>query len=221
MVVGGTGLSDGSGRGVSYGVREHEDVLAAVKYVRDTLHQSHIVVAGTSQGGASALLATAKDPSIAACIAENPFSSVEALLDEVVPRAIRSRPKWGAHKSTIGHYFTEVAQWLFPDWYISYVVRVTLWRLGANEAHAAEHQIRQIAPRPVFLMHGTNDTMFSFQHTQRCYAAAGEPKELWLAENAMHAKLYNMYPQEWTRRVQAFLRKHVLSPEAPELATRD
>lgn len=204
-------MSDGDGRGVTYSVREHEAVLAATQYAHDQLHAKSIVLVGTSQGAASSLLAAARSMHVDAVIAENPFSSPGDLLAEVVPAAIKSRPRWGAHEAGLGRLMTDMAGVVFPDWYVTWVVRVTLWRLGATEAHNVEQAMRKIAPRPVLLMHSTNDTMIAHSHSERLYqAAAHRATELWLPTGAAHALLYNEYPKEWTMRVQAFLRRHVL-----------
>lgn len=91
------------------------------------------------------------------------------------------------------------------------MIRATLWRLGVEDLHNIEQQIARISPRPILIMHSKNDTMFSFAQSERLFAAAGEPKELWLPTDAAHARIYNMFPSEWKERVQRFLRTHVLS----------
>lgn len=204
------GLSDGQGRGISYSIREHADVLAAVRYVKEHRGARRVALVGTSQGGSSSLLAAANSPDVTAVIAENPFSGPAALLGVVVPAAVRTKPKWGAHTRGIGWVFSEIAAFIFPDWYINWVIRVTLWRLGAQPEHEIGTVIHRIAPRPVLLMHGTNDTLIPLDHSQVLHEAALHPKELWVAEGASHAKLYNMYQEEWTRRVQKFLTQHML-----------
>ena len=74
------GVSDGVGRGISFGIREHRDVSSAVAYLRRERGLARVAVIGTSQGGASVILAAASDPEIDAVIAENPFTSVVDLL---------------------------------------------------------------------------------------------------------------------------------------------
>jgi len=150
------------------------------------------------------------DDRVTAVVAENPFSGPAALLGVVVPAAVRTKPKWGAHQGGIGWLTTEIAARIFPDWYIRWVVHVTLWRLGALPEHEIGTVIHKLAPRPVLLMHGTNDTMIPLEHSKLIHDAALHPKQLWLAEGASHAKLYNAYREEWTRRVQTFLKEHIL-----------
>jgi fermentation-respiration switch protein FrsA (DUF1100 family) len=68
----------------------------------------------------------------------------------------------------------------------------------------------RLAPRPVLLMHSTADAMISVDHSRALHAAANGFAELWTPDNASHAMLYNMYPTEWSQRVQRFLRTHLL-----------
>eukprot|EP00698_Gefionella_okellyi_P004027 TRINITY_DN1373_c0_g1_i3.p1 TRINITY_DN1373_c0_g1~~TRINITY_DN1373_c0_g1_i3.p1 ORF type:complete len:379 (-),score=30.63 TRINITY_DN1373_c0_g1_i3:86-1129(-) len=205
------GLSEGNGRGVSYSVREHIDVLAAVAFVKRVYHPKAIVALGTSQGASSVLLAAAQSSDISAVIAENPFIGPEHLLSVVVPTAIRTKPKWGAHETGVAHLITEYVGGNVPTWYINWIIRVTLWRLGASDQHDISKQIARIAPRPIMLLHGTNDTMVPMEHSKQLHELAGFPKELWLAENAIHARLFNMYPKEWERRVTEFLHNTVMN----------
>ena len=51
------GCSDGSGRGLSYGIRECRDVLAAAQYMRDVHGAQSVATIGTSVGGASVIMA--------------------------------------------------------------------------------------------------------------------------------------------------------------------
>src|SRR5690348_14854634 len=72
--------SDGTGYPVTYGVREPEDVLSAVKFMREKKGFESIVLIGTSLGGSASLLAASRDPKITMVIAENPFESFHALV---------------------------------------------------------------------------------------------------------------------------------------------
>jgi fermentation-respiration switch protein FrsA (DUF1100 family) len=48
--------------------------------------------------------------------------------------------------------------------------------------------IGRIAPIPVLIVHGDQDHYFPVEHPQALYAAAGEPKELWLEAGFAHAE---------------------------------
>lgn len=68
------GMSDGSGVGFSYGIREKDDVRFAVKWLKEAKGLKKVVVIGTSVGASSAIMAAAEDLSIDAVIAENPVA---------------------------------------------------------------------------------------------------------------------------------------------------
>ena len=57
------GASDGSGRGMSMGHHEAEDILAAVRYMKENLRLERVIVVGVSLGASSAILAAAQDRS--------------------------------------------------------------------------------------------------------------------------------------------------------------
>jgi fermentation-respiration switch protein FrsA (DUF1100 family) len=46
----------------------------------------------------------------------------------------------------------------------------------------------RISPIPLLLVHGDRDHYFPVEHPQALYAAANEPKELWLVEGFGHAE---------------------------------
>lgn len=48
--------------------------------------------------------------------------------------------------------------------------------------------VGRIAPTPLLVVHGDKDHYFPLEHPQALYAAAGEPKEMWLLEGFGHAE---------------------------------
>ena len=185
------GISDGEARGVSLGIREHEDVSSAVDYVLGSRAMQRVAVLGSSQGGASVLLAAAADPRIDAVIAENPFTSIHALIMDNSMEPTLPRPLLAA---------------------ISFVTRL---RLGGLDASDPIEVVGRIAPRPLLLMHGDADRVIPLQHSRELFARAGEPKQLWVAEGAHHAALFNAHPDEWTARVLDFLAAALARPGGP------
>ena len=62
----------------------------------------------------------------------------------------------------------------------------------------APHEVAgPIAPIPLLVVHGDADPYFPVEHAEQLYAAAAEPKELWVepgfghAENAASPELLN------------------------------
>lgn len=60
-------------------------------------------------------------------------------------------------------------------------------------------------------MHGTADDTVPEKHSHNLFAAAKEPKELWLAKEAWHCALIDKYPAEFKARVRGFFAKHFAS----------
>jgi len=180
------GISDGSGRGISLGLRESEDVVAVATWARRELALDQIVVIGTSQGGASVILAAAADPGIDVVIAENPFTSLYDLVRDA------RVPDRGA----------------VPGWVAWLIVNTALWRMDGLDAlrrPSPLEAVGQIAPRPLLLMHGTADEVIPLDHSKRLLAAAGDSAELWIVDGAEHAALFNRDPEAYEARIRDFL----------------
>jgi fermentation-respiration switch protein FrsA (DUF1100 family) len=64
--------------------------------------------------------------------------------------------------------------------------------------------VDQIAPRPLLLIHGTADQRITEDQVRRLYAAAGEPKSLWLVEGATHGGIRSPILDEMVQDVIAF-----------------
>eukprot|EP01087_Luapelamoeba_hula_P021137 TRINITY_DN7332_c0_g1_i1.p1 TRINITY_DN7332_c0_g1~~TRINITY_DN7332_c0_g1_i1.p1 ORF type:complete len:605 (+),score=103.27 TRINITY_DN7332_c0_g1_i1:60-1874(+) len=190
------GCSDGSRRGFSYGIREKEDVKFAARWMKEVKGIQKIVAIGTSVGGASVIMAAAEDSTIDAVIAENPVSCAEEFALFHLKRMVSS-------------YVPNTYGFLLAPVY-SIISRVFLFRIGAFFGYDRPYQvIEKISPRPVMLMHGTADDLVPKDHSENLYEVAKEPKELWLATNAWHCALYDMYPVEFGMRVHSFLHKYL------------
>jgi dipeptidyl aminopeptidase/acylaminoacyl peptidase len=61
---------------------------------------------------------------------------------------------------------------------------------------------------PVFIIHGTADILTHVDHAERLYAAANEPKELWINDSG-HAWSSWTYPVDYQQKVLAFLGQSV------------
>jgi len=68
--------------------------------------------------------------------------------------------------------------------------------------------ISKIAPRPILLIHSADDDNATtpVEGARQLFAAAGEPKELWVAPRGGHVGAINAFPDEYRARVVAFLR---------------
>ena len=73
--------------------------------------------------------------------------------------------------------------------------------------------IGQIAPRPVFLMHGDQDDVVPVASAHALYERAGEPKELWLIEGLKHCKALDEAYDPFTSRVVEFFDRWLVAAD--------
>ena len=190
------GTSDGDSAGISLGIREHEDVSSAVAYMKQVRGLERVAVVGTSQGGASVILAAAADSEIDAVVAENPFTSIHALIAAAGP--------------SLGQKT--------PEFVLALVGSMAIWRMGGMDVPAPIEVVDRIAPRPLLLMHGDADRVIPVQQTRDLYLATGGHAQLWIAPGGGHATLYNSHPEQWSERVQTLLFDSLGSPLGEPLA---
>ena len=208
-----TGISDGTGRGISFGVREHEDVLSAVAYLKTKRGAARVAVVGTSVGAVSSIIAAARSPAIDAVVAEAPGAS----LDTWVPHMLRSRIA-GILSDLYADRGVAHLEWITriepPDWWITWVVSMLRWRVGATAEFEPISIVDRIAPRPLLLLHGDEDLLVPVDISRRLFERAKEPKEIWIVPGGGHTTLYNLRPEQWRFRVIGFLTRY-LPPELP------
>jgi fermentation-respiration switch protein FrsA (DUF1100 family) len=71
--------------------------------------------------------------------------------------------------------------------------------------------IGKLAPRPVLIIHGANDSLIPVAHARQLFAAAHQPKELWIDEHAEHCGAYFTDRRAYVRRVTEFFDQYLLS----------
>jgi alpha-beta hydrolase superfamily lysophospholipase len=69
--------------------------------------------------------------------------------------------------------------------------------------------VRKLAPRAVLLIAGAEDATVPASMSQDLYAAAGEPRELWLVAGAGHGDAVERQPDEYERRLVGFFDRHL------------
>lgn len=197
------GHGSGVGAPVTLGYRELDDLLGALDYARRHVRDARIGVIGFSMGAACAILAAAERPEIRAVVADSSFATHA---DEV--------------------RFSIQQAWHGPSPVVSVVARVADtflgWRAGYRH-HDVEplREIPRLAPRPVLLIHSTCDETIPVEDAYRLYDAAGEPKELWVADATSHCGVYFINREEYCRRVAAFFASHLSDGEAEEQTLAD
>jgi alpha-beta hydrolase superfamily lysophospholipase len=158
----GHALSDGTRGHFTYGDAESRDVDAAVQFLYETKGIRRIGVIGHSAGAVSSIMSAARNPLVGAVVAVAPFNSLEEV--------------WHTSRPALVPAFV-------LDWTLSVAEKVRGFR---SEDVWAEAVVDRIAPRPLLLIHGRDDERITESQVRRLFAAAEEPKTLWLVEGATH-----------------------------------
>lgn len=179
----GHGTSDGARTTIGY--HEAGDIIAAIGYLqaRPELAGLPLGVAGISMGGAATLLAAAREPRIAAIAADSSF----AALSETAAGSLRQLSRWLRYP--VGPLIIRFGELL------------TRVKIGINRPIDA---IATLAPRPVLLIHDTEDTFIPVRNAYALYEAATGPKELWVRRGRGHASLWALCPDEYVERLDSF-----------------
>jgi dipeptidyl aminopeptidase/acylaminoacyl peptidase len=149
--------------GFTYGDAESEDLDAAVRFLRETKGIRRIGAVGHSVGAVSSILSAARNPQIEAVVAVAPFNCVAEAWHT-------SRPA------------------LMPAFVLDWMLRLTEKRKGfSREEICPVEVIDRIAPRPLLVIHGTDDRRITEEQVRRLFDAARGPKALWLVEGATHS----------------------------------
>jgi alpha-beta hydrolase superfamily lysophospholipase len=159
--------SDGPKGQFTYGDAESRDVDAAVRFLYQTRGIHRIAVIGHSVGAASAILSAARNPEVGAVVAVAPFTCVAEIWQTNRPRVV---PRF------------------LLDWTLWVIERTRGFR---REKICPVQVVNQIAPRPLLMIHGTDDRRITVQQVRSIFAAAEEPKALWLVEGATHDGIRN------------------------------
>lgn len=169
---------------VSMGYFERRDLLAAEKFLLQRGYQ-RIGVLGFSMGGAVALSGAPLSQHIRAVAADGSFAWLH--------NAIRV----GVQERGVPRFLAAPIARL--------AVRIAGWRLGANLAEAAPALgAGKIAPRALLLIHGAEDPYTTTEEVQAMFAAAGEPKELWVVPGAGHRNVDEVEPEAYKVKVIGF-----------------
>lgn len=170
------------GDAITFGWRERFDVLAAVKFLEQRLPGVPMGIIGSSLGGAAALLAT-PPLDVRALI----FEAVYPTIDVAVENRLRIR---------VG----PLASLMSP---------LLLWQLPAR-LDVSRAQLRPVdhisnVRCPVFVIGGSADRHTTEANTRWLFAAAPEPKQLWILPGVAHVDFLDIAGAEYQSRVLAFL----------------
>lgn len=175
------------------GYYEKNDVLGGLDYLEKTKGIKSIGVMGFSMGAAIGMTVMAQDTRVKVGVFSGGYANAMDVLAE------QGKRFYGVPRYPL----MPVVETLFS------------WRghVDIDEINP-EKYITQISPRPVYIMHGTEDKTVDFQHGVRLFEAAGEPKKFWRAEGGAHTRLWQLDQQKAERSVVDFFNLYFVGTDS-------
>jgi dipeptidyl aminopeptidase/acylaminoacyl peptidase len=175
-------LGESEGSYSTAGAKEVEDLLAAVRFLKNR-GITEVGVWGFSMGGAVALMAIEKAPEIRAVIAESSYASLAQMAFQLLPIPLLNYP-------------------------VAYLVGV--WAklfLGIDLGQVSPLESVRTAKVPILLIHSSADAVIPFSHARQLQEAlAHHPgAEFWFNEGFAHGQLHSDYET----RVENFFNKNL------------
>lgn len=174
------------GKRITFGIREAEDVEAAVAFLRKTFPSERIAAIGVSLGAAAIVLAK-YSLRLDAVVLESLHPTIE--------EAVENRLKL---------HLGEYGPVLLP------LVLVQL-------AFYLDVPIDELDPiarmgdlnAPLLLIAGSADKHTKVPETERLFAAARQPKEIWIVPGAGHFNMHSYAGREYEERISDFFDQHL------------
>ncbi len=174
------------GARITFGAREARDVEAAVSYLTASVPGEPIGVLGVSLGGVAILLAKQPLP-VQAVILESVYPTIEEAVDD----------RLRLHLGSLGPMLAPLLLvQLKPGLGVS-----------PGDLRPISH-ISQLGA-PLFLIHGANDQHTTAAEAAKLFAAASDPKELWVISGAAHVDLHAFTSENYRARVGDFLSRYL------------
>lgn len=181
---------ESGGRRTSLGYHEQKDIAAALGFLgtRPEIDPKRIGIYGLSMGGSAAILAAAKTGAFSAVVADSAFTSLREQAKDAIT----------------GFYHLPS----FPFLQLA-ILGYELYFQTNVDAISPVSVIATIAPRPVLLIAGEGDKLIPADNGRKLFAAAGEPKELWIIPGADHGGTLAAAGSDYERRVGEFFDKNL------------
>jgi uncharacterized protein len=173
---------------VTLGYREINDFLGAVAYAKERAPQIHLGALSYSMGAAVAIMSSARNTDIEALVVDSSFAT---------------------HRGVVEYNFHRAFH--LPSAPFAWIADYMLWWRAGYRFHQVEplREISLISPRPILIIQGGRDSIVDPKDAALLYAAAKEPKELWLLADADHCGAYFEDREAYVKRVLEFFDLHL------------
>lgn len=180
---------ESAGDRITFGARESDGARAALGYLRRAAPGERLGALGASLGGASLLLGVGEP-------AANAADAV--VLEEVYPtigEAVADRLR--IRVGVLGPPLAPLLTWQLRP------------QLGVRAEELRPIDRVRALRVPVLVVAGEADRHTTLVESRRLFAAAPEPKALWVVPRAQHGDLYASAPAEYERRILAFFGQYL------------
>lgn len=179
------GCGESGGLFTTMGVYEKYDVMQWISVLKKKFPQAEFGIFGESMGAATGILATSMDSRIKVLVSYCAFSSVTDLVSDLAGNAF---PKW--------------LKIFLPALYL-----VSFFFFGVNVPGNDIAKAAEKVKVPMLVLHSYDDMLINIREARKILAA-NEKAEKVFFRGAAHARSYVEHPQEFSRAVTAFLKKH-------------
>jgi alpha-beta hydrolase superfamily lysophospholipase len=179
---------DSGGSMATFGWIERRDTRAIIDALSAVETPRNVFALGSSMGAAIALQSAAVEPRIAGVVAESSFSDLREVTYDYA----------GLHWSPLlGKTLFRPGTWT--------VISTAQKEGGFSVDEVSPEKSVRARPFPVLLICDQSDQIIPCRHTRRIFRAAAGPKAIWEVPGAGHASAIGAQPEEYERRVIAFL----------------
>lgn len=181
---------ESNGSRTSLGYHEQKDIAAALGFlkVRPEIDPKRLGIYGFSLGGSTAILTAAKTRSFSAIVVDSAFTS---LRDQ-------------ARDAITGFYHLPA----FPFLPLSILGYEVYFQTRIDNISPVS-VISKISPAPILIIAGEGDKLIPAENGRKLYAAAREPKELWIIQGADHGATLAAAGREYEKKVGEFFDKNL------------
>lgn len=182
---------ESGGDGTTIGALERRDFDAAVRWLRDNRPDlaERAGVFGLSMGAAVTIASMPEHPWLRCAVVESPYSDYRGVVRRWAWNNLRVPP--------------------FP--LVGIALRMLRWRVGdpTIDSFNPVESAGRVSPRPLLVIGGDHDDLMPEEDVRRVFAAAREPKQLWIIPGAYHARCRDAAGMEYDARVAGFFQRHL------------
>jgi fermentation-respiration switch protein FrsA (DUF1100 family) len=184
------GHGNSGGSYCTYGFYEKHDTTTIINYLmkRSDLDVGKIGLLGASMGAAVAIQVAAMDNRVVAVVAESGFATLRTIFDDYQRRMIKL--PW--------HYLRNI------------VIKRSEQLAHFKASTVSPLDVVKDVHVPLFILHGTADSLIKYTYSERLYNNAAGPKELWLIPGAKHDDMATIGGKEYERRILEFFEKNLM-----------